>query len=68
MRITSITTRHLRVPLAARGRVSLTEPKRAADADTVDLIIADVATDAGLTGLGFTYVVGPGAAAVRLVD
>jgi L-alanine-DL-glutamate epimerase-like enolase superfamily enzyme len=68
MRITRLTTDHLRVPLAKSGRVSLSDPRPAA-IDAVDLVLVHAETDAGLTGLGFTYLPGPGAAAVRaLVD
>ncbi len=65
MKITRVAAAHLRVPLPARGRVSLTAPAPPAGPDAVDLLTAHVETDAGLTGLGFTYVVGPGAAAVK---
>jgi L-alanine-DL-glutamate epimerase-like enolase superfamily enzyme len=68
MRITRLTTDHLRVPLAKPGRVSLTDPKPAAVED-VDLVLVHAETDAGHMGLGFTYLLGPGAHAVRsLID
>src|SRR6478609_2030198 len=68
MRITALATDHLRVPLARPGRVSLTDPAPAGPT-AVDVILVRAETDAGLTGLGFAVVVGPGAATVRaLID
>ena len=68
MKITKLTTDHLRVPLPRPSRVSLTEPKSAAP-DAVDVVLAHLETDAGVAGIGFTYTLGPGASAVRaLVD
>jgi len=68
MQITKLISDHLRVPLPVRGRVPLAAPAPAGP-DAVDLILVHVETDGGLTGLGFSYVLGPGAAAVRsLVD
>jgi L-talarate/galactarate dehydratase len=64
MLITSLTTDHLRIPLAKSSRVSLTSP-RANPPETVDLILVHLQTDLGLKGLGFTYLIGAGAAAVR---
>lgn len=68
MNITRLATDHVRVPLGKPARISLTEPKPAGP-DTADVILVHLETDAGLTGLGFTYLLGPGAAAVRgLID
>jgi L-alanine-DL-glutamate epimerase-like enolase superfamily enzyme len=69
MKLTRLTTDHLRVPLGKPARVPLTDPKPAAGPDAVDLVLVHLETDAGVTGLGFTYLLGPGAAAVRaLID
>jgi L-alanine-DL-glutamate epimerase-like enolase superfamily enzyme len=68
MRLTALATDHLRVPLGKPGRVSLTDPAPAAPA-ALDVIVVRAETDAGLAGLGFAVVSGPGAAAVRgLID
>ena len=68
MKLTRISTSHLRVRLAKAGRVSLSEPTPAA-ADAADLVLVRAETDAGLTGHGFTYLVGPGLIPVRsLID
>jgi len=68
MRLTALTTDHLRVPLARPGRVSLTDPAPAGPT-AIDVILVHAETDAGLAGLGFAVVVGPGAATVRtLID
>src|SRR5262252_5677611 len=68
MRITKLTSDHLRVPLPKSVRVPLTDPKPAAP-DAIDLILVHLETDAGVVGLGFTYLAGPGAAVVRaLID
>jgi L-alanine-DL-glutamate epimerase-like enolase superfamily enzyme len=68
MRLTALTTDHLRVPLGKPGRVSLTDPAPAGPA-ALDLIVVHAETDTGLTGFGFAVVGGPGAAAVRgLID
>jgi L-alanine-DL-glutamate epimerase-like enolase superfamily enzyme len=68
MRITRLTTDHLRVPLGKPARISLTEPKPAAPA-AVEAVLVHLETDTGVRGLGFTSVLGPGAAAVRgLID
>src|SRR5437764_6277112 len=67
MRITRVTTDHLRVPTGKPARIPLAGGRHAPDA--ADLVLVHLETDAGLTGLGFTYLVGPGAAAVRsLID
>jgi L-alanine-DL-glutamate epimerase-like enolase superfamily enzyme len=70
MKLVRITTDHVRVPLAAKPtRISLTDPQRPTGPDAVDLVIVNAETEAGLTGLGFTYVLGAGANAVRsLID
>src|SRR5438067_1231685 len=68
MKITRLTTDHLRVPLGKPSRVSLTEPKSAA-AEAVDVVLVHLETDSGIRGLGLTYTLGPGAAAIRsLID
>src|SRR5580698_964214 len=68
MKITSLTTDHLRIPLGKPSRVSLTGPKPSAP-DAVELIQVHLQTDDGLKGLGFTYLLGAGAATVRsLID
>jgi L-talarate/galactarate dehydratase len=68
MRITRLTTDHLRVPLAKCGRVSLSGPKPAV-VDAADLVIVHLETDAGLSGLGFTYLLGTGVLTLRsLID
>jgi L-talarate/galactarate dehydratase len=69
MKLTRLTTDHLRVPLGKPTRVPLTDPKPVAGPDAVDLLLVHLETDAGVKGIGFTYVLGPGAAAVRsLID
>jgi L-alanine-DL-glutamate epimerase-like enolase superfamily enzyme len=68
MRITRLTTDHLRAPLGKPARVSLSDPKPPAP-DAVDVVLAQLETDTGVRGLGFTYLPGPGAGAVRsLID
>src|SRR5437016_1869211 len=69
-KLVRITTDHVRVPLGAKPtRIPLTDPQRPTGPDAVDLIIVNAETDAGLTGLGFTYVLGAGTTAVRaLID
>jgi L-alanine-DL-glutamate epimerase-like enolase superfamily enzyme len=68
MRITRLTTDHLRVPVGKPARIPLTDP-RPAGPDAVELVLVHLETDAGLPGLGFTYLTGPGAAAARsLID
>jgi L-alanine-DL-glutamate epimerase-like enolase superfamily enzyme len=64
MQIASLTTDHLRIPHGKPSRVSLTGPKSNAP-ETVELILVHLQTDDGLKGLGFTYLVGPGAATIR---
>lgn len=68
MKLTRLTTDHLRVPLGKPTRVPLTDPRPVAP-DMVELILVHLETDAGVTGLGMTYLLGPGASAVRsLID
>lgn len=68
MTITTLATEHLRIPLPKPGKVPLLGPKRGSPV-VVDLILVHAQTDTGLTGLGLTYVIGPGATAVRqLID
>ncbi|MDY3561605.1 mandelate racemase/muconate lactonizing enzyme family protein [Gemmata sp. JC673] len=68
MKITRLSTDRLRVPLGKPSRVSLTDPKPAAP-DAVELVLVQLETDAGVSGLGFTYLLGAGAAALRsLID
>lgn len=68
MKIVKLTTDHLCVPLGKPARVSLTDPKPAAP-DAVDVVVVHLETDTGVRGLGFTYTLGPGAAALRaLID
>jgi L-alanine-DL-glutamate epimerase-like enolase superfamily enzyme len=68
MKITRIATDHLRVLLGRPARFPLSDPRPAAS-DAIDLILVRLETDSGLAGLGFTYLIGPGAAAVRsLID
>ncbi len=64
MKITALTTEHYRVPLAKRGRVSLSDPSPAKGPVVLELFAVKVATDSGLTGLGFTEAPA-GAALVR---
>jgi L-alanine-DL-glutamate epimerase-like enolase superfamily enzyme len=64
MQITKLTTDHIRVPLGKPTRVSLTDAKPVAP-DAIELLLVHLETDAGVTGLGFTYLSGPGAVAVR---
>jgi L-alanine-DL-glutamate epimerase-like enolase superfamily enzyme len=64
MLITSLTTDHRRIPLGKSSRVSLTPPQPIGP-DTVELVLVHIQTDVGLQGLGFTYLAGAGAGAVR---
>ncbi len=64
MKITRLTTDRLRVPFPKPARVSLMAPTAAAP-DAVELLLVHLETDAGVTGLGFTYTLGPGASALR---
>jgi L-alanine-DL-glutamate epimerase-like enolase superfamily enzyme len=64
MKITRLTTDHLRVPLARPARISLNDP-RPAGPDAVEVVLVNLETDTGVRGLGFTYTLGPGAGAIR---
>jgi L-talarate/galactarate dehydratase len=66
MRITRITTDHLRIPPAKSDRVSLSDQKPAA-IGAIDLIAVHLETDTGPSGFGFTYLSGFGAGAVRSI-
>src|SRR4026207_573612 len=68
MRITRLFTDHLRVPRPRPDRVSLSGTRPAAS-DAIELILVYLETDTDLSGLGFTYLTGPGSDAVRsLID
>jgi L-alanine-DL-glutamate epimerase-like enolase superfamily enzyme len=64
MLITSLTTDHLRIPLGKASRIPLTGVRLTAP-ESVDLLLVNLKTDDGTDGLGFTYLLGPGASAVR---
>ena len=64
MKLTRLTTDHLSVPLGKPSRVSLTDPLPNAP-DRVDLLLVQLETDSDVAGLGFTYLIGPGAATVH---
>ncbi|MFO0822803.1 MAG: mandelate racemase/muconate lactonizing enzyme family protein [Gemmataceae bacterium] len=64
MKLTKLTADHVRVPLGKPSRIPLSDPKPAG-LTAVDAVLVHLETDAGLTGLGFTYLIGPGAATVR---
>ena len=63
MKITRITCDTKRIPLPGPERIPLTGPKPAASA--IDLVVVQLETDTNLTGLGYTYLNGPRASAVR---
>jgi L-alanine-DL-glutamate epimerase-like enolase superfamily enzyme len=63
MKITGLTTEIKRILLAGAERIPLTDPKPTAVA--IDLVVVQLETDSNLTGLGYTYLNGPGASAVR---
>lgn len=68
MKVTRLSTDYLRVPLGKPARVSLTDPKPSAP-DAVELVLVNLETDTGVAGIGFTYLLGAGAATVRsLID
>lgn len=68
MKLASLTTDLRRVPLPRLGRVPLTGSNLAHPA-AIDLVLVNLKTDDGMTGLGLTYLQGPGAASVRsLID
>jgi L-alanine-DL-glutamate epimerase-like enolase superfamily enzyme len=64
MKLESLSTSLRRIPPARPGRLPLTGSKPPPP-DPIDLILVHLTTDDGLTGLGFTYLHGPGAVAVR---
>lgn len=64
MRLVSLSTDHLRVPLGKPGRVSLTDPAPPGPA-ALDVVIVQAQTDTGPVGIGFAVVPGAGAVAVR---
>lgn len=67
MQITRLVTDLRSIQLAQPERIPLGGPKPIAAA--VDLIVVEVHTASGITGLGYTYLIGPGAAVVRsLID
>ncbi|MBP3957607.1 mandelate racemase/muconate lactonizing enzyme family protein [Gemmata sp. G18] len=68
MKVTRLATDRLRVPFPKTTRVSLTSPAPTTP-DAVELILVHLETDSGITGLGFTYVLGAGGSALRaLID
>ncbi len=68
MKLTRLTTDRLRIPFPKPARVSLTDPTPAAP-DAIDVVLVHLETDTGVTGLGFTYTLGAGGAALRaLID
>ena len=68
MKVVKLSTDRVRVPLGKPSRVSLTDPKPAAP-DAVEVVLVRLETDTGVTGLGFTYTLGAGGAALRaLID
>lgn len=64
MKITRLSADHLRVPLGKPARISLSDPKPLTP-DAVDVVLVHLETDSGVRGLGLTYTLGPGAAAIR---
>lgn len=64
MKITAVAAAHLRVPLPKPGKVRLDAPRRTGP-DAVDAVVVHLDTDAGVRGLGYVPVLGPGAAVVR---
>ncbi|MBA4187351.1 MAG: hypothetical protein C0467_04950 [Planctomycetaceae bacterium] len=64
MKVTKITAESQRVPLGKPTRIPLTDPKPTGP-NAVELVTVQLETDAGHTGLGFSYVLGPGASAIR---
>ena len=61
MTIVSLSVVHLRLPLG-RFRVSLNSPSRG---EMLDVLLVTLETDLKLTGVGFTYFVGPGVQAAK---
>jgi L-alanine-DL-glutamate epimerase-like enolase superfamily enzyme len=66
MKVSKITTDHLRVPLGKPARISLNEPKPTTP-DAVDVVLVHLETDSGISALGFTYALGSGASAIRTI-
>ncbi len=64
MTISQLKTEHLRLPHTRASRIPLNDP-RPRPTDPVELILVHLETTRGLTGLGLTYTLGPGAAAIR---
>lgn len=64
MTISQLKTEHLRIPQPRTARISLND-SRPRPTDPVELILVHLETTSGLTGLGLTYTLGPGAAAIR---
>jgi L-alanine-DL-glutamate epimerase-like enolase superfamily enzyme len=64
MKLTKLTAEPVRVPLGKPSRIPLNDPKPAG-VTAVDAVLVHLETDAGIAGLGFTYLLGPGAATVR---
>lgn len=64
MQVTRLAAERFRVPLGKPARVSLSDPAPAAPA-VADVCVVRVETDTGPAGLGLTYTLGPGGAAVR---
>jgi L-alanine-DL-glutamate epimerase-like enolase superfamily enzyme len=64
MKLTKLTAEPVRVPLGKPSRIPLSDPKPAG-VTAVDAVLVHLETDAGISGLGFTYLLGPGAATVR---
>ena len=67
MKLTRLTSDHLRVPFGKPTPIPLTAQRPLMWPDAVDLLLVNLETDAGIAGLGFAYVLGPGAAAVRSI-
>ena len=64
MKVTKITADTLRVPFGKPTRIPLTDPKPTGP-NAVDVVLVQLETDAGIAGVGFTYLLGAGATAVR---
>lgn len=64
MKITAITTDCRRVPLGKPTRVPLSE-LASSGPDAIDVVLVHLATDEGITGLGFTLTLGSGAGLIR---
>lgn len=64
MKITTLATDRIRVPLGKPGRIPLTDPHPTGP-EAVDVLLVRLGTDAGVAGLGLATVLGPGAGAVQ---